>query len=65
MAIKDKIKALLEQITDLPDAAQNELIEALLEMRAEHLGLYPLDDEEQEKPAFSAENIHLSRIASE
>lgn len=44
MTTRDKVAALIEQIAELPDEAQAELIERLLEQRADEFGTYH-DDE--------------------
>jgi hypothetical protein len=45
------VELLLRQITALPEMAQTELAQALLEMHAEQLGIFPPED----KPARSYE----------
>ena len=47
MTIQDKVESLFQQITELPDEAQAELVQALIEMRAENLGIYALDDDDR------------------
>jgi hypothetical protein len=54
MTTQEKVESLIEQAAELPEGAQAELMRALAEMRSQQLGIYPLDDEEQEEPAFSA-----------
>lgn len=65
MTADDRVEALFEQIIELPAATQAELIEALIEMRAEHLGIYNLDDNERIAIAHSGEDDRLGRFASE
>jgi hypothetical protein len=48
----------------LPEEAQAEFVESLVEMRLQHRGIYRLDDDEREALARSAEDIRFGRIAS-
>jgi hypothetical protein len=65
MTADEKVAALIEQITALPDDAQAELVDGLVAMRAEHLGIYHLDDDEREALARSAEDVGQGRFASD
>jgi hypothetical protein len=65
MTTREKVELLIEQVVELPDEAQEELVESLLEMRAQHLGIYHLDDEEREALARSAADVRLGRFASD
>ena len=65
MTTQDKIEALLQQAAELPDEAQAELVQSLVEMRAQHLGIYHLDDEERAALVQSAEDIRLGRFATD
>lgn len=65
MTTREKVEFLIEQVFELPADAQSELVESLLEMRAEHLGVYRLDDDEREALARSAEDVRLGRFASD
>jgi isoaspartyl peptidase/L-asparaginase-like protein (Ntn-hydrolase superfamily) len=65
MSTNEKIEELLNQIAELPEAAQDELVRALVEMRAENLGIYVLDDEDRAALARSAEDIRVGRFASD
>jgi hypothetical protein len=47
MTTDDKVESLIQQATELPEEAQAELVQLLVEMRAEHLGIYSPDDEER------------------
>ncbi len=47
MTTDDKVEALILQATELPEDAQAELVQLLVEMRAEHLGIYSSDDDER------------------
>jgi hypothetical protein len=61
---KSTAKNFLDQILDLPQEVQTELVETLLDMRAQHLGIFQLDDDERAALAHSAEDICLGRFAS-
>jgi hypothetical protein len=65
MTTQEKIEALIQEAAELPDEAQAELVESLVEMRSQHLGIYHLNDEEREALARSAEDIRLGRFASD
>ena len=65
MTSQEKVEALIQQAAELPDEAQAELVESLVEMRSQHLGIYHLNDEEREALARSAEDIRLGRFASD
>ena len=65
MTTQEKVEALIQQAAELPDEAQAELVETLVEMRSQHLGIYHLNDEEREALARSTEDIRLGRFASD
>ena len=65
MTTDEQIEALLRQITELPDEAQAELVQVPIEMRAEHFGVDPHDDDERGAFARTAEDQRLGRFASE
>jgi hypothetical protein len=65
MNTHEKVESLFEQVVELPDEAQAELVESLLEMRAQQLGIYHLDDDDRASLARSAEDIRLGRFASD
>jgi len=65
MTTREKVEALFEQVVDLPDEAQAELVESLIDLRAQHLGIYQLDDDDRASLARSAEDIRLGRFASD
>lgn len=65
MTTREKVEALLEQVVALPDYAQAELMNSLLDIRAQQLGIYHLDDDEREALARSAEDVRLGRFASD
>jgi len=59
------VEALIDQILDLPEEAQTELVETLLDLRAQHLGIYHLDDDDRAALERSAEDVRLGRFASD
>jgi hypothetical protein len=65
MTTREKVESLIEQVVELPEDAQVELVDSLLELRAERLGIYHLDDDEREALARSAEDVRLGRFASD
>lgn len=65
MKIQEKVESLIRQAAELPDEAQAELVESLVEMRSQHLGFYHLDDDEREALARSAGDVRLGRFASD
>ncbi len=65
MTTREKVESLFEQVADLPDEAQAELVESLIDLRFQHLGVYHLDDDDRASLARSAEDIKLGRFASD
>ncbi len=65
MTTQEKVESLIRQAADLPDEAQAELVQSLVELRSQHLGIYHLDDEERAALARSAEDMRLGRFASD
>jgi hypothetical protein len=65
MTTREKVESLLQQVVDLPDEAQAEFVEFLLEKRAQDLGIYRLDDDDRASLARSAEDVRLGRFASD
>jgi ParB-like chromosome segregation protein Spo0J len=59
------LRYLFDQILDLPEESQTELLEMLIDMRAQRLGIYHRDDDDREALARSAEDIRFSRFASD
>ena len=64
MSTQAKIQELIRQAAELPDEAQAELVQSLAEMRAQHLGIYYLDDGERDALQQSGEDMRLGRFAS-
>ena len=46
MTAEQRLESLLNQITALPEESLAELVQVLVEMRAEHFGIYRPDDDE-------------------
>jgi hypothetical protein len=65
MTSEKKVESLLRQIATLPEEAQAELLQTLVEMRSQHLGIYHVDDEERAALTRSEEDIRLGRFASD
>jgi len=65
MTTREKVELLLQQVVDLPDEAQTEFVQSLLEMRAQDLGIYRLDDDERDALARSGEDVRRGRFASD
>jgi hypothetical protein len=65
MKTQEKLEELIRQAADLPDEAQAELVQSLVEMRAQHLGIYTLSDEDRQALGRSAEDVRLGRYASD
>jgi hypothetical protein len=65
MTTQEKVESLIRQAAELPEEAQTELVQSLVEMRSQHLGIYHLDDDERAALARSAEDIRLGRFASD
>ena len=64
MTTQEKVEALIRETAELPEEAQAEVVQSLVEMRSQHLGIYHLDDDEREALARSAEDEGLGRFAS-
>jgi len=54
MTSHTSLDTLLDEIGNLPHDAQTELVERLLNMRAEQLGIFASDDDELRAPNESA-----------
>jgi hypothetical protein len=63
MTTQEKVEALIKQTAELPEEAQAEVVESLVEMRAQ--GIYRLDADEREALDRSAEDERLGRFASD
>lgn len=65
MTTQQKVESLIRQTTELPEEAQAELVQSLVEMRSQHLGIYYLDNDERSALARSADDERLGRFASD
>jgi hypothetical protein len=65
MTTAQKVQSLVRQVASLPEEAQAEIMESLIEMRAEQFGVYHVDDEERAALTRSAEDFRLGRFASD
>jgi hypothetical protein len=65
MTTQQKVECLIREVSELPDDAQEELVQSLVAIRAEHLGIYHVDDEERAALARSAEDVRHGRFASD
>jgi hypothetical protein len=65
MTNKSASATLIDQILNLPEEAQTELVQILIEMRAEQLGLYQLDEDDRVALERSAEDVRLGRFATD
>jgi hypothetical protein len=65
MTTQAKVEALIRQVADLPDEAQAELVQSLVEMRSQHLDIYDLHYEERTALARSGEDTRLGRFTSD
>jgi len=65
METQEKIESLIRQVTELPEEAQAEVVQSLLDLRSQHLGIYQLDQEERAALSHSAEDVRLGRFASD
>ncbi len=54
---------MIRRTAELPEEAQAEVVELLVAMRSQHLGIYRLDDDEREALARSGEDDRLGRYA--
>lgn len=63
MSTQEKVEALIQQSAELPEEAQAELVQSLIEMRSQHLGIYYLDDGERDALAHSGEDERLGQYA--
>jgi hypothetical protein len=46
MKTQVKVQSLIRQAAELPEDAQAELVQSLVEMRMQHFGIYHLDNEQ-------------------
>lgn len=55
MTTQQKVEALIHQAAELPEEAQAELVQSLVEMRAQNLGVYDQGLDERSVAADNAE----------
>ena len=65
MTTQEKIQSLIRQTSELSEDAQVELVQSLVEMRSQHLGIYHMSDDERAALGRSAEDERLGRFASD
>lgn len=65
MTTQEKVASLIQQTVDLPEEAQADFVQTLLEMRFQNTGVYQLNDEEREALDRSEEDVRAGRFASE
>jgi hypothetical protein len=65
MTTQEIMESLIDQVAELPEEAQAELVQSLVEMRSGHLGVYHLDDEERAVIARGREDMRQGRFASQ
>ena len=65
MTTQEKVESLFQEVSELPEEAQAELVESLIEMRSQTLGVYRFDKDERAALARSTEDIRLGRFASQ
>ena len=65
MTTQEKMTSLMREAAELPEEAQAELVQSLIEMRSQHLGTYYLDRDERKALAKSGEDVQLGRFVSD
>ena len=65
MTIAEKVEALINEVAELPEEAQAEVVQSLIELRSQHLGIYQLDDDDRASLGHSADDMRLGRFASD
>ena len=63
MTTREKVELLIEQAAELPEEAQAELVQTLVEMRSHQLGIYHLDEDEEASIKQKDEDIRLGRFS--
>ena len=63
MTTQRKVEALIRQVAELPEKAREEVVQSLIQMRAEDLGVYHLDAEERATIILNANDVRLGRLA--
>jgi hypothetical protein len=65
MTTQERVESLIRQVADLPDEAQAEFVQSLLELRAQQLGIYDPDGAEREALERSAQDMRQGNFASD
>jgi hypothetical protein len=65
MTTQQKVEALIRQAIALPEEAQAELVQSLVEMRSQQFGIYEVDDGERAALARSGDDMRHGRFASD
>lgn len=65
MTIQEKVEALIQEASELPEEAQVELVQSLVDMRSQNLGVYHLDDQERAALARSREEVRQGRFVTD
>jgi hypothetical protein len=63
MTTQEKVESLFQEVSELPEEAQAELVDSLIEMRPQALGVYRFDEDERAALARSTEDIRLGCFA--
>ena len=61
----DQLQELIERAADLPEAAQAEIAQSIVEIEAKYSRVYHFDDEDKAAIALSDEDIRLGQYASD
>jgi hypothetical protein len=61
----DQLQELIERAADLPEAAQAEIAQSIVEIEAKYSRVYHFDEEDRAAIAESDEDIRLGRYASD
>jgi predicted transcriptional regulator len=62
---KDEIADLIERVASLPEEAQAELIESIINIETKYTGVYHLSDEERAAVERGLEEMRQGKFASE
>lgn len=61
----DQLQELMERAAELPEAAQAEIAQSIVAIKAKYSRVYHFDDEDRAAIAESDEDIRLGRFASD
>jgi hypothetical protein len=65
MTTREKVESLIQQTTELPEEAQAEFVQTILEMRFQNTSVYRLNDDERAALDRSEEDVRAGRLVSE